>query len=810
MTLLQDLRYALRMLLKDPWFTAVAAVALGLGIGVNTTVFTFVNAVLIRGLPFDRPEEIVLLATRNTTRDANDSSAASWQEFEDWRAKSRSFSGLAGFRQQQFTVSDPDHPAERVSGAAVSANTFGLLRQQPFLGRDFAPGEDAAGAAPVVILGYSVWKNRYSSEPGVIGRTLKINEVAYAIIGVMPERMRFPTNADMWRPLQPPDRETRLTSRSIGVFGRLADGVTWNQAAIEMAGISRELQAAYPESNTNIETRLMTFNERFNGGPIRLIFLSLLGAVGFVLLIACANVANLLLARSAYRTREMAVRTALGASRGRIVRQLLIESVMLACLGGILGLSLAAIGVRMFDAAVADVGKPYWISFTLDLAVFGYFAAICLATGIVFGLAPALQVSKTNLNDLMKEGGRGQSGGARARWLTSGLVVAELTLTLALLTGAGLMARSFLKLYALDLGFEANHLLTLRTQLVESKYPKPEQRQIFYDSLLTRLRALPGVTRAAMASTLPLGNSGAFLYEIEGRPVSTAPTRPRVSVVDAGPGYFETLGVQAVRGRVIRDPDGAPGAEVTVINQRLASELFANEDPLGRRMRIMEGPKDDKPGPWLTVVGVSPTVRQGEVQALEPPAVLYRPSRMNAPMGTAMIVRTTGDPASMIGAVREAAKALDPDQPLFAVRTLNDAIAEARWPYRVFGSLFVIFAIIALVLSSVGIYAITSYSVSQRTPELGLRLALGAQASQISWLILRTGLWQLGIGLALGLAAAFGVAQILKSLVAQIPAVDPVTFIGITLLLTVVMLTACLIPARRATRMDPLAALRVD
>jgi predicted permease len=810
MTLLQDLRYALRMLLKDPWFTTVAAVALGLGIGVNTTVFTFVNAVLIRGLPFDRPEEIVLVATRNTTGDADNSSAASWQEFEDWRAKSRAFSSLAGFRQQQFTVSDPDHPAERVSGAAVSANTFGLLRQQPFLGRDFAPGEDAEGAAPVVILGYSVWKNRYSSDPGVIGRTVKINEVTYSIIGVMPERMRFPTNADMWRPLQPPAPETRRTSRQIGVFGRLSNGVTWNQAAIEMAGISRELQTAYPESNTNIEARLMTFNERFNGGPIRLIFLSLLGAVGFVLLIACANVANLLLARSAYRTREMAVRTALGASRGRIVRQLLIESVLLACLGGLLGLSLTAVGVRLFDAAVADVGKPYWIAFTLDLSVFGYFAAICLATGIVFGLAPALQVSKTNLNDLMKEGGRGQSGGARARWLTSSLVVAELTLTLALLTGAGLMARSFLKLYTLDLGFETSHLLTLRTQLVDGKYPKPEQRQIFYDSLLARLRALPGVTQAGMASTLPLGGSGSSLYEIEGRAVSTAPTRPRVSVVDAGPGYFETLGVQALRGRVIRETDGAPGAEVIVINQRLASELFANEDPLGRRMRLMEGPKEDKPGPWLTVVGVSPTVRQGEVQALEPAAVLYRPSRLNAPMGTAMLVRTSGDPASMIGAVREAAKALDPDQPLFAVRTLDDAIAEARWPYRVFGTLFVIFAIIALILSSVGIYAITSYSVTQRTPELGLRLALGAQASQISWLILRTGLWQLGIGLTLGLGAAFGVSQILKSIVAQIPAVDPVTFIAITLLLTVVMLTACLIPARRATRMDPLAALRVD
>jgi putative ABC transport system permease protein len=809
MNLLQDLRYAVRMLLKDPWFTIVAATALGLGIGVNTTVFTFVNAVLIRGLPFERPEEIVYLATRDTTKDEDDSSAASWQEFEDWRTKARSFSGLAAFRFLQMNVSDPEHPAERAGGAAVTANAFALLGQLPFLGRDFAPGEDAAGAAPVVILGYSVWKNRYSSDPGVIGRTLKINEVAYSIIGVMPQGMRFPTNADMWRPLLPVAAENRH-NRNSSVFGRLASGVTWNQAAGEMARISRELQTTYPETNKNIESRLMTFNERFNGGPIRLIFLSLLGAVGFVLLIACANVANLLLARSAYRAREMAVRTALGASRGRIVRQLLTESVMLACLGGMLGLGLTYIGVRLFDTAVAGVGKPYWIVFDFDLAVFGYFAVICLATGIVFGLAPAMQVSKTNLNELMKEGGRGQSGGARARWLTSGLVVAELTLTLALLTGAGLMARSFLKLYSPDLGFETGHLLTLRTQLVESKYPKPEQRQIFFDALQARIRALPGVTQAAMASALPFGGTGEFRFEIEGRPASDAATRPRVAIVDAGPGYFETLGVTIQRGRTFRDADGTPGAEVIVINQRLATAFLSTEEPLGRRIRIMEGRNEDQPGPWLTIVGVSPTIRQGEVRDLEPAAVVYRPARMNTPLGTAILVRTAADPASLISAVREAAKTLDQDQPLFAVRTLDDAIAEGRWAYSVFGALFVIFAVIALVLSSVGIYAITSYSVTQRTQELGLRLALGAQASQISWLILRTGLWQLGIGLTLGLAAAWGVSQILKSLVAQIPAADPVTFIAITLLLTVVMLTACLIPARRATRMDPVEALRID
>ena len=325
--------------------------------------------------------------------------------------------------------------------------------------------------------------------------------------------------------------------------------------------------------------------------------------------------------------------------------------------------------------------------------MFGYFALICVATGIVFGLAPALQVSKTNLNDLMKEGGRGQSGGARARWLTSSLVVGELALTLALLTGAGLMARSFLKLYSLDLGFETAHLLTLRTQLVESKYPKPEQRQIFFDALQRRIRALPGVTHAALTSTLPLGGAGQFRFEIEGQPAVGDPaSRPRVSVVDAGPGYFETLGVTLQRGRAFAEADGAPGSEVIVINRRLATEYFATVEPLGRRIRLMQGPKEDQPGPWLTVVGVSPTIRQGEVQALEPAAVLYKPSRMAGSLGSAMIVRTTANPASMIAAVREAAKALDQDQPLFDVRTLDEALTRSRWPYAVFGSIFVILA----------------------------------------------------------------------------------------------------------------------
>jgi putative ABC transport system permease protein len=809
MTLLQDLRFASRLLVKDRWFTLVAAVTLALGIGANTTVFTIVYGVLIRGLPFDRSEDLVYLATRDTTQGADDSSPVSWREFQDWRDKAKTFEQLAAFRTGQVTLSDADRPAERFNGALVTANLFTVIRQQPVLGRDFMTGEDAAGATPVAMIGYRVWANRYSSDPNIIGRSIKINEVAYTVGGVMPEGMRFPTNADVWRPLPPVTDLEASRNRNVNVFGRLAPGVSWAQAAAEMRTISIAQQGAYPDTNRNIEARLMTFNERYNGGRIRTVLFALLGAVGSVLLIACANVANLLLARSAFRAREMAVRTALGATRWRIIRQLLIESVMLACIGGVFGLGLAAGGVRAFAAAVARIEKPYWIRFEFDWSVLGYFALICLATGIVFGLAPAFQVSRTNLNDLMKEGGRGTAGGRRARWLTSTLVVAELTLTLALLTGAGLMTRSFLKLYAVELGIDTSHLLTLRTQLLDRKYPTPDRRYQFFETLQTRLGQIPGVSMVAVATTLPSEGTGTTTFEIEGQPADRPERRPRVGLVDISSTYFDTLATPVRRGRGLQPHDGQAGADVVVINERLAAQLPAGMDPIGRRIRIFTG-KDNTPGPWLTIVGVSSTIRQGDSRDLEPSAVMYRPYRVSSPAGLAILVRTQNDPALATNAVRQMVQTIDPDQPVFAIKTLDELVAEPRYPYSVFGTLFVVFGVIGLVMSAVGIYAVTAYSVTQRTQEIGVRLALGARTDQISWLILRSGLLQLSIGLGLGLLAAYGVGNVLKTLIVQIPATDPVTFVSITLLLTLVTIVACLLPALRATRLDPLAALRVD
>src|SRR4051812_18685984 len=512
----QDLRFAARLLIKDKGFTAVAIIALSLGIGVNATVFTFVNAVLIRGLPFHDPDRIVLVASRDARGRDRETSFA---DFQDLRAATRTFSTLSAFTGATMNISEEGRTPERFRGNYTSANTFAAIGQAPMLGRDFRPEDDRQGAGAVVILGNGIFKNRYGSDPSIIGRSIKINEVAATVIGVMAEGFKFPNNADLWMPLNQVPRlvEQKRDARNIDVFGRLADGVSLAQAQSEMETIARTLAGEYPDTNKGIGAHVMTFNERMNGGPIKLVFLSLMGAVAFVLLIACANVANLLLARSAARAREMSVRISLGASRWRIVRQLLIESVLLSIVSGLLGLALADIGVRLFDAATQDVGRPYWIQFTMDGQVFAFFAAICLGTGIVFGLAPALHVSKTDLNEVLKEGGRSGSSGMRARRWTSALIVVELALTLVLLAGAGLMIRSFLNLYRLDVGIETGHLLTMNLTLPNQKYPTPEQRRIFYERLDQRLAGLAGVEAATITTDAPLSGGSQRPLSVGGK-----------------------------------------------------------------------------------------------------------------------------------------------------------------------------------------------------------------------------------------------------------------------------------------------------
>src|SRR4051812_38833297 len=661
-----QLKYAVRMLVKDPWFTLVSVLALALGIGVNSTVFTFVNAVLLRGLPFPNADQIVHLSSRDTTE--GNSQGVSYPDFQDWRAHAHTLSSLAAYEQTTMNISDSGHPPERASGAKVSANAFGIIGERPIQGRDFTGTEDRKGAEPVAILGYGLWKTRYGSDPAIVGKSIEINDVSTTVIGVMAEGMKFPTNTDVWVPLIPDADMDRRDVRRVNLFGRLADGATLKQAQTELTGICTNLERQYPDTNKSIDAEIMTFNQRFNGGPIRMVFLALMGAVGFVLLIACANVANLLLSRSARRSREIALRIALGASRGRVIRQLLVESTLLACLGGVLGWIMSLAGVRLFDMAVQDVGKPYWIKFTFDTTVFGYLVAVCFATGIIFGIVPALQVSKTNLNDILKESGRGNAGGRRARWLTATMVVAELALTIVLLAGAGLVIRSFMKMYGLDIGVDTSHMLTMRLSLADKKYPTPEQRRLFYERMLPRLAAIPGVAAASITSAPPTAGAGSRQLEVEGRAPVDPKKLPEATTMIVSDTYFDTLGVTMRQGRVLRDVDGTAGSEGVVVNARFASQFFPDGDILGRRIRLKDGPAlNGTEKPWMTIVGVAPNVRQRNIEAVDPDAVAYLSYRLEPPAGTALLIRSVGDPASLTAAVREAVQTTDPNQPVFNV-----------------------------------------------------------------------------------------------------------------------------------------------
>ena len=543
--MLRDLRFAIHLIAKDRWYSTVAVVALALGIGVNATVFTLVNAVLIRGLPFKDSGRLYMLGSLRASDRDGSGGGVSYADFQDLRTQTRAFEALAGFTGSSFNIADDRGLPEQAGGSLVTADTFRLLGQPPLVGRDFAPADDRKGAEMVVMLGYSIWKNRYGSDPNVIGRPLRINGQPATIIGVMPDGMKFPTNAEMWAPFIPTVEQEKRGNRQLSVFGRLKHEYTRTQAQTELNTVAGRLAAQYPDTNKEFtRIAIATFNDRFNGGPIRAVFLSMMGAVAFVLLIACANVANLQLSRSAHRAREIAVRIALGATRWRVIRQLLVEAVVLGFIGGAIGLALAVVGVRLFDAAVQDVGKPYWIVFKMDYVVFAFLAGICVLTGILFGLAPALQVSKTNVNEVLKEGGRGTSGSRRAQWLSSTMVVVELALTIVLLVGAGLMIRSFMKLYTLDLGIDPRNLMSMQIRL-DSKYKTPELRRAFYDRLEPKLAAIAGVDAVALTTSMPPFGGGRRGLEIEGRPArKPGDEPPQVTNVTVSPSFFATAGVQ--------------------------------------------------------------------------------------------------------------------------------------------------------------------------------------------------------------------------------------------------------------------------
>jgi predicted permease len=812
MNLLQDVRFAVRVLVKNRWFTLMAAIVLALGIGANNAVFTLVNAVLLRGLPFPKSEQIMMVLTRDSRgRD----SGVSVLDFNDWQKSARTFSHMSFVFNGAFNVGEEGRVAENYPGSYVSANFNRMLGITPQLGRDFTPQEDTPGSPAVVLISANIWKQRYGSDPGVIGRPIRLNAVNSTIVGVMPEGMRFPADQDIWMPYGAMPSAITSASRQLRgyqVLGRLRDGVTIDQARTELKAIGDKLASDYPATNKDLAPYPYVFNERVNGPQLKLMFWALMGAVAFVLLIACSNVANLLLARAAHRSNEVSVRVALGASRWQVIRQLLVEAVLLSCLAGVLGLALSAFGVRWFDAQTVDAGKPYWMVFEMDWRTSLFFVGVCLLTGIVFGLAPALHVSRTNVAETLKEGGRSGSGGIRARRWTSGLIVAQLTLTMVLLAGAGFMMRSFLKMYGMEVGIDTSRLVVMNMILGATKYPTLEDRAAFLRRIDEQFATVDGIEAASTTTAPPFSGGGGRQLEIDGKANAPGERSQTVTFLSIGSRYFSAIGLKPLQGRVFTDTDQEPGHPTVVVNQRLAEMYFKGENVIGRQIRL----KDDAPGaaqaPWLTIAGVVPNVRQrNNNQESEPDAVAYIPHVLNLgmPRGATIIARAkTANTAQTTPSLREAMRLVDPDTALFNPRTVDEILTRQRFFLRLFGIMFGTFALIALVLAAVGLYAVTSYSVTQYTRDIGVRMVLGAQPAQVIWLFLRRAFVQLAIGLTFGLAGAFGVGKLLQGFLVQTTGRDPVTLIAITTLVVLVSVLACLWPARYATRLDPLAALR--
>jgi putative ABC transport system permease protein len=811
MDVIRDIRFALRLLVKERWFTLMAVVVLALGIGANNAVFTIVNAVLIRNLPLPNPNQVMFIGTRAPQeRDLG----VSLRDFEDWRAAARTFSGMSFMFNGSFNVGNEGLIPEAVPGAYVSANLFRMLGVSPVLGRDFVPEEDTTGAPLVVLISNTLWRQRYGGDVGIVGRTIRIIDGGGTIIGVMPEGMHFPFNAEIWLPAGTMSAAiTNQPREARGYFavGRLADGVTVEQARAELQTIGRRLGEQYPKTNKDLWPHAVPFQERVLGPQIPLLFWSLLGAVGFVVLIACSNVANLLLAKAARRSGEMSIRMAVGASRRQIVRQLLVESVLLALVAGAFGLLLSIVGIRWFAAEAQNVGVPYWMVFTMDWRTFAFLLVLCLATGVIFGLAPALHASRTNFHETLKEGGRTGTGGIRARRWTAGLVVFQLALTLVLLAGGGLMLRSFLTMYRMDIGIQTSQLIASGMIIPARKYPGWEDRTRFLQAIDDHFATVAGIDAASTTTALPFGGGAVTQLEVDGRAATPGDRLPEVTMLSVGSRYFDAIGISLIRGRAFTSADGGPGRQIAIVNQRLAELHFKDQDPVGRVIRLSQNTPGSQPAEWLTVVGLAPNVRQrNNNQEREPDAVAYIPHRQNTTMARAatVLARTRMDPAQATRILREAMMAVDPDQALAAPRTLDEALAQQRWLLRVFTTMFAAFALIALILAAVGLYAVTAYAVTQHTRDIGVRMVLGAQPGQVIWLFLKRSLVQLALGLTIGLAAAIALGRVLQSFLVQTSTYDPTTLISIVVVLTIVAVAACIGPARRATRLDPLNALR--
>jgi predicted permease len=802
----QDLRYGARMLMKNRGFTIVAVVALALGIGANSAIFSVVNTVLLRPLPYKKPDRLVMVFEDNSRHGfPRDTPAPA--NYIDWRDQNKVFEGMAAIAELSMNLTGEGEP-ERLDGRRVSASLFPILGVEPQLGRWFSPEEDQPGANHAVILSHALWQRRFGANAGIIGKTITLNGNSFEVVGVMPASFQFPTREDQfWIPIAFSQREAgRRGSHFLEVVARLKPGVTEQQAQAEMSAIAARLSQQYPEQNTDVGAEVVPLHEQLVG-KIKPALLVLLGAVGFVLLVACANVANLLLARAATRQKEIATRVALGASRMRLVRQFLTESVLLSAVGGVVGLLLAVWGVRLLKAFIPE-NISQAAAITVDVKVLLFTLLVSLLTGVIFGLAPATQATKFNLNETLKEGGRDSAAGNRGSRIRGALVISEVALSLVLLIGAGLLVNSFMRLRKVDPGFRADHLLTMNVVLPQQKYPDAARRSAFYTELIRRVEALPGVKSATVSSQIPLISQGDSVGVVfEGRPDPAPGQENIIATRVVSPRYFQTMGIQLLRGRSFGEQDRADAPAAAVISEAMAKRYFPGEDPVGKRL---SPGKPESPDDWVTVVGVVKDVHQFELDAEPKPQMYltYEQAGFFAPGH--LVVSTSVEPRSLATAVRDAVWGIDKDQPVSNVSTMEDVLSESIARQRFSMILLGVFAAVGLILAAVGLYGVMSYSVAQRRHEIGIRMALGAQGSDVLKLVVGQGLKLVCVGVAVGLVAALALTRVMASLLYGVSSTDPATFAVISLVLVGAGVLASYIPARRATKVDPIIALRYE